>query len=165
MKNSRCDDLITMGAFFEDSYPVHALLRLADLSFSKKAVFATPTSFKASQIDVGVSRSLILTFALKPTPKLVWSYPLPPSTIVECMDVHTVGDEEKRFVVGLTDGRKHKLVLIDRKGETSNVSEINVNGKIVGVKFAGHGHGNIIFVCMHNGATKLYRKSVEGKLQ
>lgn len=156
--------LFNMAAFFEESYPVHALLRLADLSLAKKAVFATPTSFKATQIDVGVSRSFVLTFALKPSPKLIWSFPLPPSTVVECMDVHTSDDHKKLFVVGLTDGRKHKLVVIDRNGEQSEATESNVNGKIVGVKFATKGHGNVIYVSMHNGSTKLFRKSVEGKL-
>lgn len=157
--------LFTMGAFFDDSYPVYALLRLPDLGLAKRAVFATPSSFKASQIDVGVSRSLILTLALKPSPKLVWSYPLPPSTIVECMDQYAVSDTSKRFVAGLTDGRKHKLVVVDRNGENTTAHEISVNGRIVGVRFASLCHGNVIYVCFHSGSTRLFRQSIEGNLE
>ena len=64
-----------------DQYMITTLPRTPDLELSDKVVVSTIKSIDTSIIDIGVSKSTISSHITKPTPKLLWSYSLNPTTI------------------------------------------------------------------------------------
>lgn len=139
-----------------DPYPLFSLPRVPDLGLAAKLVVPSISSTDESYIDVGISKSLICSYILKPTPKLVWLHPLSPSTIVDSMDVTEVNDT-KIYAIGLSDRRKHKLLIITRPlagEEEPFLLEVKVEHKIAAVKFAED--GKHIYVVHSNGLLHLY---------
>lgn len=147
-----------------DAYSVATLPRITDVPLESKVTLPTITSTDTSIIDVGVSKSIISSYLLKPTPKLIWSYPLSPSTIVDCMDVCVKADgEDKIYAIGLTERKNNKLLVIDKVGNGNKIEQINskteikVGGKITNLKIIN----GYIYVIYEKGSIELYKINQE----
>lgn len=74
-----------------DPFSLVELPRIADVPVEKRVVLPHSqkglTFQETDVIHLGMSKLIISSYVLKPTPKLVWSFPLSSSTIVDCMDV------------------------------------------------------------------------------
>jgi len=151
-----------------DSYPVATLPRIPDLGLSEKVVISSVKSPQSSIIDVGISKSIISSYIIKPTPKLLWSFALNPTTIVNCMDVVELEDAEqsesgavnKIYFVGITDRKKHKLLVIKKLSSTSHESyDLKVDKRIVAIK--SFQNGTKIVVVYDNGSVQLIENNGE----
>ncbi|SGZ46572.1 CIC11C00000003757 [Sungouiella intermedia] len=145
-----------------ESYSLAELPRIPDLLLPARV--AIPESRKSLQhltpdtIDLGISKLIIASYVLKPTPKLVWSYPLSPSTVVDSMDVHGL-----LYLVGLTERQKSRLLLIQKHADESmTTSEISLLAPAAAVKFSLSDH---IYVLLKTGKLELYDYSTEEKLE
>lgn len=144
-----------------DQYMITSLPRTPDLQLSEKVVVPRISSIDSSIIDLGISKSIISSHITRPTPKLIWSYALNPTTLVDCMDV-IVKDDTKYYICGLTDRKKSKLLLLETKRTvtedgnanyaTSNEVELKLNNKVVGVKFMGT--QDLITILYENGSVE-----------
>ncbi|RCK55141.1 U3 small nucleolar RNA-associated protein 8 [Candida viswanathii] len=144
-----------------DQYVITSLPRTPDLTLSEKVIVPRITSIDASIIDLGISKSIIASHITRPTPKLIWSYALNPTTLVDCMDV-TTKDDVKYYVCGLTDRKKSKLLLLETKSSvtedgttnyaTANEVELKVNSRPVGIKFMGG--PDLMVVVYENGSVE-----------
>lgn len=123
-----------MAPTLVDLYSFVTLPRILDLKFTKKAVVPTVKSINTTHIDIGISKSIISSYVLKPTPKLEWSFPLSPSTIIEDMDVRDVDSKLKIYAVAITERKVYKILLIKKSGESYQTSELKVKNKIAGIK-------------------------------
>lgn len=140
-----------------DSYSLTELPRIPDLELSARVIVPhSQSSVGISEvIDLGISKLLISSYVLKPTPKLIWSFPLSPNTLVDSMDVK--GD---LYVVGLTERKKSKLLLIQKVGnESSKTAEIPLNGPASTVKFSEG--SSKIYVLLHDGDIQLFNYEQE----
>ncbi|CAN3377416.1 hypothetical protein DIURU_003342 [Diutina rugosa] len=120
-----------------DSYPVATLPRVAKVSLEERAVVSPLISPDSSVIDLGISKSIIASYLIKPSPKLVWSYPLSPKTVVDAMDTSVV-DNVKRFAVGIHTGDKAKLlVLTHNEADPTSAApiETDLTSQVKEVKF------------------------------
>lgn len=148
---------------FEDLYPLLTLPRIPDLKFNDKIVISTVDSIESTTIDVGISKSIISSYIIKPTPKLIWSYALSPTVTVDCMDVYQDEQENKIYIAAITDRNKYHKVLIisrdlnteDTEGSSPKTTEIKVSSKVKGIKYY-NGH---IVVVLSNGNVELYNYS------
>lgn len=136
-----------------DTYTLMELPRTPDLELSQRVVVAEAQKEKeyavTETIDLGISKLIIASYVLKPTPKLVWSYPLSPSTLVDCMDVQALENDSQMYVIGVTERKKSRLVLLKRSGNESTVScELVLPFAAVAVKFSLR---NSIYVLLQNG--------------
>lgn len=117
-----------------ETFTLTELPRIPDLPLSERIV--VPESQKnipfdnTETIDLGISKLIFSSYVLKPTPKLVWSYPLSPSTVIDCMDV-----KDSLYLIGLTERKKSRLSLVRRAIEASEASEISLSSPAVAVKF------------------------------
>lgn len=144
-----------------DQYMITSLPRTPDLQLSEKVVVPKISSIDNSIIDLGISKSIISSHITRPTPKLIWSHALNPTTLVDCMDV-IVKDDVKYYICGLTDRKKSKLLLLETKrsvtedGNTnysaSNEIELKVDNKVIGIKFMGT--SELITVLYENGSVE-----------
>lgn len=156
---------------FEDLYPLLTLPRIPDLGLADKVVIPPITSIDSTIIDLGISKSIISSYIIKPTPKLIWSFALSPTSVVDCMDVINQ-DSTKLYVVGITERKKHKLLLIEKKEATEQVAEdvqdaleegqsgvtsidLKLDAKVKSVKFYNNGHS--IVVLYENGNVELVK--------
>lgn len=94
-----------------DSYPVATLPRVANVTLEERAVVLPLISPDSLVIDLGISKSIIASYLIKPSPKLVWLYPLSPKTVVDAMDTLVV-DNVKRYAVGIHTGDLAKLLVL-----------------------------------------------------
>ncbi|EMG45327.1 putative U3 snoRNP protein Utp8, partial [Candida maltosa Xu316] len=127
-----------------DQYMITSLPRTPDLKLSDKVVVPRISSVDTSIIDLGISKSVISSHITRPTPKLLWSYALNPTTIVDCMDV-LVKDDLKYYVCGLTDRKKSRILVLETTStltedgnanySTSKELELKVSKSVIGVKF------------------------------
>lgn len=142
-----------MAPSITDPYSIFTLPRISDIEVLKKVIVPAIKSADTSIIDLGVSKSIISSYLLKPTPKLVWSYSLSPSTIIDCMDV--LGDEtSKQYIIGLTERRKYKLLLINRDAENKiTTDEVKISTRITGVKF----EDQYVYVLTESGIIEVYQ--------
>lgn len=148
---------MSLNPALADPYPLFSLPRVPDLGLAAKLVVPSIRSTDDSYIDVGISKSLICSYILKPTPKLVWLHPLSPSTVVDSMDV-IENSNTKTYAIGLSDRRKHKLLIITRllAGEDEPLLlEVGVLHKVAAVKFAED--GKHIYVVLSTGLLHLYK--------
>lgn len=122
-----------MGPALSEHYALITLPRIPDVPLAEKVVTPVIRTTNASEIDLGVSKSIISSYLLKPTPKLVWSYPLSPSTVVDSMDVKD--KETKQYIIGLTERRKHKVLYISRNEEDAATEEVSLPSKAKGLWF------------------------------
>lgn len=143
-----------------DQYMITTLPRTPDLELSDKVVVSTIKSIDTSIIDIGVSKSTISSHITKPTPKLLWSYSLNPTTVVECMDV-LAKEDKKYYVCGLSDRKKFRLLLVETTRSitedgnanytTTNELELKLDRKPIGIKFMSP---EIITVLYVNGSVE-----------
>lgn len=144
-----------------DSYSLVTLPRIPDVKLNEKVSTPIINSTETSIVDLGISKSIISSYLLKPTPKLIWSYPLSPSTIIDCMDVYQEA-QVKKYIIGLTERKKIRLLLINKfekqQGEDNddiNTIEIKLNEKIYSVKFTED--GKLVNVIYQSGDIELYK--------
>ncbi|KAG7664776.1 UTP8 [[Candida] subhashii] len=123
-----------------DQYPITTLPRIPDIPLNSKLI--TPPqgiSNTSTIIDFAISKSSIASHVIKPSPRLLWSFTLSPTTIVDCMDVKKIDNEQKKlYVVGKTDrGSKFKLLMIETDQDINTVGdvELELKERVVGVKF------------------------------
>lgn len=136
-----------------ESYSLTELPRIPDLSLPERVVVSESQNAKlylsTETIDVGISKLIISSYILKPTPKLCWSYPLSPSTVVDSMDV-----KDSLYLVALTERKKSKLLLIQRTNDESVITaEIKLSARAVGVKFSS---SNNAYVLLTTGSLEFY---------
>ncbi|OBA22371.1 hypothetical protein METBIDRAFT_77789 [Metschnikowia bicuspidata var. bicuspidata NRRL YB-4993] len=136
-----------------DTYTLMELPRTPDLALSQRVVVAEAQRgkrFAASDaLDVGISKLLIASYVLTPTPKLVWLYPLSPATMVTSMDVQATGPGLQMYAVGLSARGKCRLLLVHKTGsETTGSAEVRLPRAAVAVKFAP---GSALYVLLANG--------------
>lgn len=148
-----------MAPSLSDLYSLVSLPRIADLDLSHQVVIPTISSINTTHIDIGISKSIISSYILKPTPKLVWSFPLSPSTIVECMDVQETDSNGtgfiKNYVVGTTERKTNKVLIIRRHNDSADHFEIKLDSKVKGVKFSQC--GKFVYAILSNGGIKLLK--------
>ncbi|QBM89829.1 U3 small nucleolar RNA-associated protein 8 [Metschnikowia aff. pulcherrima] len=145
-----------------DTYTLMELPRTPDLALSQRVVVAEAQKEKrfsvTDTIDVGISKLIIASYVLKPTPKLVWSFPLSPNTIVDSLDVKSASTQV--YAVGLTERNKSRLLLLHRNGsETTATAEMKLPKPAVAVKFSGK---NSIYVLLQDGDFLLAEYENEG---
>lgn len=120
-----------------DSYPVATLPRVAKVSLEERAVVLPLISPDSLVIDLGISKSIIASYLIKPSPKLVWLYPLSPKTVVDAMDTLVV-DNVKRFAVGIHTGDKAKLLVLTHNEADPTLAapiETDLTSQVKEVKF------------------------------
>lgn len=150
---------MTTQPSFEEPYPLLTLPRIPELKLDEKAVVSTVLSIDSNVIDVGISKSIISSYIIKPTPKLIWSHALSPTVIVDCMDVFE--GPRKLYITGITERSKyHKLLLLSRDTTQTNTNaetkifELKVAAKVKGVKFFNE--GKTIAAVFANGSVETY---------
>ncbi|GEQ71926.1 hypothetical protein JCM33374_g5612 [Metschnikowia sp. JCM 33374] len=135
-----------------DTYTLMELPRTPGLLLPQRVVVAESQREKSymgsDTIEVGISKSIIASYVLKPTPKLVWSYPLSPSTVVDSMDVKNSATQ--LYAIGLTERSKSRLLLLEKtKDDTVVTAELALSQPAIAVKFSpGKNH---IYVLLRNG--------------
>uniref|UniRef100_A0A0L0NUZ8 U3 small nucleolar RNA-associated protein 8 n=1 Tax=Candidozyma auris TaxID=498019 RepID=A0A0L0NUZ8_CANAR len=132
-----------------DPFSLVELPRIADVPVEKRVVLPHSqkglTFQETDVIHLGMSKLIISSYVLKPTPKLVWSFPLSSSTIVDCMDV-----KDDWYVVGLSERRKQYVKIVKRCGtEVSITAEFPLEVAAVGVMF---GTDSSIYVLLRDGS-------------
>lgn len=105
---------------FIDYYPISTLPRIVDVDINLKVVTPPLASPNEQYIDIAISKSNISSYIIRPTPRLVWSYPISPSSVVECMDVQN----HQNYVVGITDRKTYKLLCLNKDGELLQQSRV-----------------------------------------
>ncbi|CAK7913313.1 U3 small nucleolar RNA-associated protein 8 [[Candida] anglica] len=148
-------------ASLTDSFPLVTLPRISDIRLAQKAVVARPRLANQVVLDVGISRSAICSYILKPTPKLVWSHALSPTTVVDCIDVVELESSAKRFAVGLTDRKSHKLLYILRDGETTSTKTIKTSSKIISTSFSSDREH--VYLVLEDCTMQVYKFSVDNE--
>lgn len=138
-----------MNPGLSESFSLVELPRIAGVSVDQRVV--VPHSQKdlifeeTDFIHLGMSKLLISSYVLKPSPKLVWSFPLSSGTIVDSMDVK--GDH---YVVGLSERKKHFVKIIKKLGnEDSITADFKVAAAAVGTMISSD---SSIFVLLKNGS-------------
>lgn len=113
------------------------------LPHSQKNLSFQETNF----IHLGISKLIISSYVLKPTPKLVWSFPLSSSTVVDSMDV-----KDDLYVVGLSERKKHSIKVIKKVGsEESSTAEYPIESPAVGIIT---GSDSSVYVLLKNGSVE-----------
>ncbi|KAK6200516.1 U3 small nucleolar RNA-associated protein 8 [Scheffersomyces amazonensis] len=157
----------------KDHYSITILPRIADLNLSDRVTIPNLTSTlnDSNILDLGISKSIISSYIIKPTPKLVWSYALSPSSIIDCMDVSSESnnnDEDysnqkfKYYIIGISDRRTHKVLLVQRNQNDQNETksfELKVSHKVIDIKFFNNGKS--IIVVYANGLIESYNLQIE----
>lgn len=133
-----------------ETFTLTELPRIPDLALSERIV--VPESQQnipfenTDTIDLGISKLIFSSYVLKPTPKLVWSYPLSPSTIIDSMDV-----KDSLYLIGLTERKKSRLSLVRRTIEASEASEFPIDAPARAIKFLS----GRAYVLLKNGELKV----------
>lgn len=138
----------TAAPFLGETYTLTELPRIPGLPLHERVVVAESQKLKSYEdtetIDLGISKLIISSYVLKPTPKLCWSYPLSPDTVVDSMDV--AGD---LYVFGLTERKKHRLQLVQRTSDESpSTVSIDLPKAACAVKLSSR---NQIYILLQNG--------------
>lgn len=132
-----------------ETFTLTELPRIPDLPLSARVV--VPESqrnipFEETEtLDLGISKLIFSSYVLKPTPKLVWSYPLSPSTIIDSMDI-----KDALYLIGTTERKKSKLLLVRRTIEDSLTSELSIPAPASATKFCAGG----AYILLQTGALK-----------
>lgn len=104
-----------------ETYTLTELPRVPGLDLRERIVVAEShlwrTVADTDSIDLGISKLIISSYILKPSPKLVWSHPLSPSTLVDCLDTHGL-----LYLAGVTDRKKSKLLMVQRSTDESTAT-------------------------------------------
>lgn len=116
---------------FIDYYPIITLPRVSDIPLQNKVVIPPITNINETIIDIGISKSNISSYIIKPSPRLIWSHPISPSCIIECMD----SKDHQEYIVGVTDRKVHKVIELTKEGEQSK--EFKVHKCVKSIKYLG----------------------------
>lgn len=116
---------------FIDYYPIITLPRVSDIPLPNKVVIPPITNINETIIDVGISKSNISSYIIKPSPRLIWSHPISPSCIIECMD----SKDHQEYIVGVTDRKVHKVIELTKEGEQSK--EFKIHKCVKSIKYLG----------------------------
>lgn len=169
-----------MQTGFEEPYKVLTLPRIPDIALHDKVVLALILSPDASVIDVAVSKAVISSYIIKPTPKLVWSYALGRTTIVDSLETYSDSRGNKLYVAGITERRKSRLLVLETKTAlalpidsdsnladlgVANASELLVSSPIRGIKILKdgtaivlvHSDGSVQLVSHHENELQLQK--------
>ncbi|KAG2736906.1 hypothetical protein G9P44_000996 [Scheffersomyces stipitis] len=142
------------------NYPLSTLPRTSDLKLHEKVVIPAISSAEPDSIDVGISKSIISSYIIRPTPKLIWSYALSPVTIVDCMAV-CEKENNKLYIVGVTERRKHKLLLLNRsltgsaEDSTTETMELKLEERLKDVKIFND--GALIVAVYESGSIDMFK--------
>lgn len=99
-------------AELSELFALITLPRILDIGLAQKAVVLEVRLAQQQVVDLGILRSAICSYVLRPTPTLVWTYALSPTTAVDALDVVEL-ESTKRFCAGVTDRKKgHKLMYL-----------------------------------------------------
>lgn len=137
-----------------DLYSVAVLPRIPDLRLHERVSVPSAIDANSNYIDVGISRSVIATYVLRPTPRLIWSYPLSPLTVVECLEVEEKSEDEKLYVAGVSELKRFKLILIHRDNENVKTSEVTLKKKAKDILI----RGSLVYIVLEDGSLELYRR-------
>lgn len=137
-----------------ESYSLTELPRIPGLPLTDRVVVPESQREKdmlaTDTIDLGISKLIVLSYVLKPTPKLVWLHPLSPNTSVDAMDVRY-----GLYAIATTERRKSKLQLIQRTDNETVVAQgATLPSAAASVRFAA---GNSIYVLLKTGELLLAR--------
>lgn len=119
-----------------------------------------PTS---DRITIGISESAISQYILNPTPKLVLSVPIPPTTKVTACDVSQSGDAQESediWCYSLQAGKVHTLNVASKSNKDENlgslepVAKIKVKDQVVGIRI--NGKDKVIVVVLKCGLVQFY---------
>ncbi|EGV63095.1 U3 snoRNP protein [Yamadazyma tenuis] len=124
---------------FVDFYPILTLPRVSDLPLHSRVIVSPLSSITETNINIAISKSNISSYILYPSPRLVWSYPISPSSVVECMDV-----KDDSYMIGITDRKTFKLLSLNKGSEESN--SIKLKHRIANIKFE-----EFVWVVLGNG--------------
>lgn len=143
-----------------ETYTLTELPRIPELTISQRVVFADSQKEKSfastDTIDLGISKLMISSYILKPTPKLLWSYPLSPNTVIDAMDV-----KGHMYCIGTTERKKSKLLLIKKTKEDPVTAEIDLPASAVALKFST---SRSVHVLLKNGLFVVAKYSDESTL-
>lgn len=123
----------------QDPFKLVSLPRVTDLDLREKVVISSIDSPFCEHVYVGISRSSISAFSLKPSPKLTWTYAISPQTIVDSLEVFEENNNARIYAFGTTERRSHKLTVLYCQNEQTNKTEVKVESKVIGIKFADDG--------------------------
>lgn len=137
-----------------DLYSVAVLPRIPDLGLHERVSVPSAIDTNSNSIDVGISRSVIATYVLRPTPRLIWSYPLSPLTVVECLEVEEKSSDEKLYVAGVSELKRFKLIVIHRDNENVKTSEVTLKKKPKGILV----RDSLVYIVLEDGSFELYRR-------
>ena len=117
---------------FTNQFPVAVLPRVGDVDLNERVAFPPLTALASSSddltvVDFAVSKSMIASYLIKPSPKLLWSYALRPSAIVESIDVlDQNADGKKYYLVGITERRNYQILLVEADVGTTADGNVNI---------------------------------------
>ncbi|KAI5959072.1 UTP8 [Candida pseudojiufengensis] len=141
-----------------NQYPITTLPRVSGVPIENKLLIPQfyQNEFTTNTLDFAISKSMICSYLIKPTPKLLWSFALKPSYIVDCIDVLKLGDE-KIYVVGITERNLYKIIIVKTSikledgiisADTLDTNEYKIENKVVGIKIS---NSNSIVVVYQDG--------------
>ncbi|GMG46736.1 unnamed protein product [Ambrosiozyma monospora] len=88
------------------------------ISSDKICQIANVNSSTDTTFDIAVSGSMIGTYIMRPSPRMIWSNSLSPQTIINSFDSMTFEDsdsklDEKLFAISVTERNKHYLKKVE----------------------------------------------------
>lgn len=136
---------------FVDLYPIVDLPRVGDVGIENRVIIPDITSPDATVVDMGILKSNISSYIIRPSPRLTWSYPISPLSYIECMDIKEI-DTGKQYAMGITEKKVFKVLHLTRNhDDTTTCNEIILPNKVKGVKFVG----DIIYCILDNGGIRI----------
>ncbi|KAI0465168.1 hypothetical protein LJB42_000390 [Komagataella kurtzmanii] len=147
-----------------DPYTISYLPRLGvEVEGEQNYKVANIESKDNNFIDIAISGSFVGTYILKPTPKLIWSHGLSPSTKVNSINVvqnQDISEGSKNYLVGLSEKKKHSLSLIKYQESTNEqMLEVATDDAVVEIEEL-YRNSNIVFGLEQSGKVVLYDISV-----
>ncbi|CUM64688.1 uncharacterized protein PRCAT00002297001 [Priceomyces carsonii] len=141
-----------MAPSLTDPYALLTVPRVSDLELSQKVVILPISSPNTSHLEIGISRSSISSYILKPSPKLVWSFSLPPTCLILCLNTLELDDGSKIYAAGIADRGRKSVLIVHKSDEKTTEHRIQVKYNVIGVKF----HGSDLIVLYENGSIDLF---------
>lgn len=117
------------------------LPRVQDLPLSKKLILPKVSDTDATFLKVGIAKSFVGTYVLRPTPKLVWSFPLSPAAVLECMDEYTESSTDSEeshrglYAMGITERKSNRLLVVDSRADEPISIEAKLTNRPHAVRF------------------------------
>ncbi|KAG7194276.1 uncharacterized protein KQ657_005003 [Scheffersomyces spartinae] len=124
-----------------ESYMLATLPRVQDLPLLRKLILPQVSEIDASYLKVGITKSFVGSYVLRPTPKLIWSYPLNPAAVLECMDELAQPGKDSEdtykglYAMGITERKSNRLLVVDSRADEPIRIEIKLTNRPHAVKF------------------------------